>query len=58
MYGKNRQKGQGLVEYLLMVAVVVVAVVAIATYYKSTGEDTAKTMQTKAAEAITAVEGN
>ena len=52
MYGKNSQKGQGLIEYMLIIAVVVVAVVAFAVAFKDVANTATDTMQSEATNAI------
>lgn len=49
---KNRQAGQGLLEYLLIIAVVVLAVVGFATVYRS-GANSAQTTMNSAISSAT-----
>ncbi|MBI4178098.1 class III signal peptide-containing protein [bacterium] len=52
MNKRKRQKGQGLLEYLLIVAVVVVAVVGFAVAFDA-GTDIAKTTMTDSINSVT-----
>ncbi len=49
----KRQSGQGLLEYLLIVAVVVIAVVAFATVFKAGANSATTTMSTQIQSALT-----
>lgn len=51
----NRQSGQGLLEYLLIIAVVVLAVVGFATVFRSGANNAQNTMSSGIASAITGV---
>lgn len=53
MYSKNRQKGQGLIEYMLIIAVVVIAVVAFAVAFKDVANNATQVMNSEAQNAIT-----
>lgn len=49
---KGLRKGQGLIEYLLVTAVVVVLVVTFVVAFKATLSDTTNAMQEQAANAV------
>lgn len=52
MDARSLQKGQGLIEYLLISAVVVVLVVAFSVAFRTTVSDTANVMQEQTTNAI------
>lgn len=54
-FDMNRQSGQGLLEYLLIIAVVVLAVVGFATVFRSGANNAQNTMSSGIASAITGV---
>ena len=51
----NRQSGQGLLEYLLIIAVVVLAVVGFATVFRSGANSATDTMSAGIQSAITGI---
>ncbi len=53
MIKHNRQKGQGLIEYMLILAVVVIAVVAFAQAFKTGASDSKTTMEDNVGSAVT-----
>mgnify|MGYP001606586392 CR=1 FL=1 len=52
MIERAHQKGQGLIEYLLIVAVVVIAVVAFATAFRGGANDATDAMNSSVTSAI------